>query len=72
MEEYNRLLKQMSIITDSGKERVSVEECKATADIIIRFGRSYTLRAPAGEVVGLLESLLWTVQKTDKQVEVTS
>ncbi len=69
--EYNKLLKQMSIATDGGKERISVEECRVTRDIIIRFGRSYTLRAPSGEVAGLLESLLWEVKKVDKPMEVT-
>ncbi len=70
--EYNKLLKQMSIAADGGTERVSVEECKVTHDIIIRFGRSYTLRAPSGEVAGLLESLLWEVKKVDNPVEVNS
>tara|TARA_B100000700_G_scaffold312172_1_gene395378 strand:- start:696 stop:911 length:216 start_codon:yes stop_codon:yes gene_type:complete len=68
---YNKLLKQMSVATDAGTERVSVEECKATQDIIIRFGRSYTLRAQRGEVAGLLEGLIKTVKKTDTPMSVT-
>ena len=70
MSSYNRLLKQMSVETDGGKQRVSVEECKATKDIIIRFSGSYTLRAQPGELAGLLQSLLWVVQQQDSPVEV--
>ena len=68
--EYNKLLKQTSVITDGGVERISVEECKATHDIIIRFGRSYTLRAQRGEVAGLLESLLSEVKGTSAVMEI--
>jgi hypothetical protein len=56
--EYNKLLKQLSVSTDTGPQRVVVEECKVTGDVIVRFGNSYTLRAAAGEVKGLLENIL--------------
>ena len=69
--EYNKLLKQTSVATDSGTERISVEECKVTHDIIIRFGRSYTLRAQRGEVAGLLESLLSEVRDPVATMEIT-
>jgi hypothetical protein len=59
--EYNKLLKQLSVSTNGGRERVVVEECKVTGDVIIRFGNSYTLRAASGEVRGLLENILKAV-----------
>lgn len=60
--EYNRLLKQLSVSADIGRVRIVVEECRATGDVIILFGGgSYTLRAASGEIRGLLENILTSI-----------
>ena len=49
-----KLVVQKSISADGGRQRVSLLECQITGDLILRFGNSYTLRAPSGEMAALL------------------
>ena len=53
----DKLVVQKSVTADSGRQRVSLFESSHTGDLILRFGSSYTLRAPAGELSALLLEL---------------
>jgi hypothetical protein len=57
----NKHLRTLSVETDSGRQRVSIEKCTITGDAIIRFGSSYTLRAHSGEVEQLFEAVNYTL-----------
>lgn len=57
----NKHLRTLSIETDGGKKRVTVEKCTITGDAIIRFGSSYTLRAHMGEMEALLDAVNYTL-----------
>jgi hypothetical protein len=53
----DRLIFQKSIESDGGVVRASLTECVITGELTLRFGNSYTLRAAAGELAGLLGAL---------------
>jgi|LWDU01.1.fsa_nt_gi hypothetical protein len=52
-----KLVVQKSIASDTGLVRITMVECAQTGDLTVRFGASYTLRAPAGELAALLLEL---------------
>ena len=53
----DKLIHTTRIRTDGGDERVNMLLCPTTGDVIIRFGKSYTLRMPPAEAAALFASL---------------
>jgi hypothetical protein len=53
----DKLIVAKRVSADGGPQRVSMLECRATNDLILRFGSSYTIRASAGEMAALLLEL---------------
>ncbi len=53
----DKLIHTESILADSGTVRINMLQCPSTGDIIVRFGKSYTLRIPPVEAAVLFETL---------------
>jgi len=53
----DKLIHTTRIRTDAGHTRVNMLLCPTTGDVIIRFGKSYTLRMPPAEAAALFMSL---------------
>lgn len=53
----DKLIHTIRIRTDGRHERINALLCPATGDVIIKFGKSYTLRMPPAEAAALFKGM---------------
>jgi hypothetical protein len=53
----DKLIHTESILADGGTVRINMLQCPSTGDVIVRFGKSYTLRMPPMEAAALFKTL---------------
>ena len=53
----DKLIHTERISADGGAVRINMLQCPSTGDVIVRFGKSYTLRMPPAEAAALFSTL---------------
>jgi len=54
---HEKSILQKVVAAESGRVRINLSECHDSGTLVLRFGESYTLRLPAGEMAAVLRDM---------------